>query len=84
MNASNLDSLLAFVETVQRLLYTDREIASELVAFNALGLSWPKATHAQWMQQIDAAVADGKLKRSEAGIVSIPTREVVKQLELFK
>jgi hypothetical protein len=84
LSANHLASLLQFVETVNRLGYTDLDIARELVSFHALGLSWPEASEACWMQLIESAVSDGTLKRSEAGIVSIPSRETVKQLELFK
>ena len=79
-----MESLLAFVGTVNRLGYTDGEIADELIAFNRLGLSWPRASRATWMRLIAGAIADGKLDRSENGVVTIPTHDVVKQLELFE
>jgi hypothetical protein len=84
LSADNLASLLQFVETVNRLGYTDSEIAAELFSFGRLGLSWPEDTKANWLQLIQSAVTDGKLTRSEAGIISVPTQKVVKQLELFK
>jgi hypothetical protein len=79
----NLPALLEFVETVNRLGYTDSEIVYELVTFSRLGLGWPKASASHWTQLIESAVADGKLNRDVNGVITIPHDAPIKQLELF-
>lgn len=80
---ANKAVLLEFVETVNRLGYTDSEIVYELVAFSRLGLGWPKASASHWTQLIESAVASGDLNRSVTGVITIPHEASIKQLELF-
>lgn len=77
------DAILIAVESVNRLGYTADEIADELVKFAKRGCDWPVATHAQWIAEIKRAVADGRLRMSSVGIVTLPVVEKLRQLELL-